>query len=80
MRLLSFRRLSLPKQYKFVLGPVWSLRTLPGFAKPIAAMPDKALWLNSDSLQEVKIVPGGYVPQQDEMLLKCICVGFNPAD
>ena len=43
-------------------------------------MPHKALWINSDATQEVKYIEGGYTPGEDELLLKCICVGVNPGD
>lgn len=43
-------------------------------------MPHTALWVNHDASQEVKVIPGDYHPQRGELLLKCICVGVNPAD
>jgi NADPH:quinone reductase-like Zn-dependent oxidoreductase len=43
-------------------------------------MPHKALWVNAEKTQEVKTVEGNYTPQEEEILLKCICVGVNPAD
>jgi len=43
-------------------------------------MPHKALWVNHDATQEVKYIEGGYQPSEDELLIKSICVGINPAD
>lgn len=43
-------------------------------------MPHWALWVNADATQEIKIVEGGYLPPQGDLLLKTICVGVNPGD
>jgi NADPH:quinone reductase-like Zn-dependent oxidoreductase len=43
-------------------------------------MPHKALWVNADATQTVKYIEGGYTPGPDELLIKTICVGLNPAD
>jgi NADPH:quinone reductase-like Zn-dependent oxidoreductase len=43
-------------------------------------MPHKALWIKGDATQEIKYIEGGYTPGEDELLLKCICVGVNPGD
>lgn len=43
-------------------------------------MPHKAIWVNSDTTQEIKTVEGGYKPSAEELVVKTICVGVNPAD
>jgi hypothetical protein len=43
-------------------------------------MPHKALWVQGDATFEIKDIEGGYKPKEDELLLKSICVGLNPAD
>ena len=43
-------------------------------------MPHKAIWVNEDATQEIKMVEGNYRPSKGELLLKTICVGVNPGD
>jgi hypothetical protein len=43
-------------------------------------MPHKALEVNEDKTQDVKTVQVNYTPQEDEALLRYICISVNLAD